>query len=206
MITTNTFKLTQKIITPFLILFSATSYSQSITLNDIPLTWNDFNHVSDKKLPKYNALTHYNLGYKKQGNAKDSVYQFTIYASFDPEESLVRKSFLKNSNESAQTAILNHEKGHYVIALIQYKKICNVIKAIEDNHTFGNVDSIFHANNTECNKRQFEYDLATLHGLNKDEQYKWKQQIIMELNELYNGEKIHLSYENSFTLVRRRYR
>lgn len=187
-----------------LLIFSYEGFPQQLTLKDIPLTWKNYQHVNDKKRPGFTAVTASIFNSQWRNNKSDSIYQFTIKLEFNPKKSWVRKSFLRKAPDTAQDALLNHEKCHYVIALIAYQKMRLALQSLADNHTYGRADSIYRAVNIEKKKRDRDYDLATQHSRIKDEQKKWETLLVAELNELYVNEIIVLNYENGFSLVKKK--
>jgi len=179
-----------------------TTYAQQeFTLNDIPLTWRNFIKKEVPRQSRVGAQTHIKIDIEydlrpSSRNRNNLEIKLNIIQSKD--ESWVSKSFLMTASDDASLKLLNHERLHYVINLIGFKKMYNELKDYnytEDYKT--QITSIFRKYTREIDKMNAEYDKQTYHGTSLKNQTKWENQVMTQFNELYAYDK---SIPTSYTI------
>jgi hypothetical protein len=144
-----------------------------------PLTWDDFTGKPDKHSSWY-AYTAWNLPYQFTGVAFKGDTAILKGLTFDLELD-PRKSWLKKGNETA--ALLNHEQGHFNIALLLQKELVEGSQKITffRNGYITRLTEFYgdlHKKYTLLNEK---YDEETRHSQDMEQQAKWdlffKQQL-----------------------------
>jgi hypothetical protein len=147
-----------------------------------PLVWEDFTAEPDKQ-SSYDAWTFsginyvYNWYYNDQNQIEAEV---NAWAYFDHAQSWVKK-------KSISEELLAHEQLHFDIAELH----CRYFLEAADHFTYtenveAEIDSIFNVYFKQMLSTQIDYDIATDHFRNKEEQIKWNNQVHAEMDRLSN--------------------
>jgi len=162
---------------PYFIYFSN---STEITWNESsPLVWEDFSGEIDSS-SEFDAWTWSGFKYSYNWKRMDGtiIVNCTAYAFFDPTQSWIKKK--KKSDE-----LLKHEQGHFDISELHSRYFEERIAS----HTFSyeveqEIDSIYKVTFQELLDTQIKYDTESEHYRNKEEQKRWEEFIISELDRL----------------------
>ena len=164
------------------------SFGQDITLSDIPLNWSSF-RIIEKRNNEYAAQvgTRINYQLKMSPATEGKICSVTTNSYVDNANSVVDRHFFDEANAMDKERCLRHEKGHFVICLIQQKKFQKLL----EQHVFHNpiqtgVDSLFQIIQSEWRKMNLQYDQATDHGKNGS-QDQWETSLLLQMNDLYKG-------------------
>jgi hypothetical protein len=173
----------------FIVASSICSYSQQLTLEDIPLTWKDFTIKEGFRNHPYSAkiFTQFQPGKYKQ---KEHKIKFEVELYVDNDKSWVKEEFIKKADKDAKEKLLNHEKGHLIIALIKFKQLENDLSKFQYSRNFKKeMDSIFKACYSQSHLMNETYDNETNHMRITDKQEEWIKSLLQQLNELYAEDK-----------------
>lgn len=171
-------------------------YCQQLTMDSIPLTWNDFLPVSDVNYrnQSFDAQVAPYIDYKiRLGESNQKGYLIEVHVALKNSRCKVDKTYLSTRSPNERTALLNHEKAHYIITIIHFKKFCKDVSNIQSAENINaKIKDLLIANASECSKIQQQYDKETKHGLIVAEQEKWESVLLIHLNNIYNGRSLHL--------------
>lgn len=141
-----------------------------------PLTWKDYKGKVNKNAGyKYvAAMTMGGVSYSVDGSSFDNTQKLVIEVFFVPEQSWVRPKM--------NTAyILNHEQVHFdifeIYARILVKKLRNNKNILKGNDYSKKLQKVFDDTYDDLHKLQREYDKATQHSIDEQEQAKWNDKI-----------------------------
>lgn len=167
-------------------------HSQSLTMDDIPVTWSSFKKVNydTAELSSYTAVTYPDYSFKYRIESKDGqkYYHIQCGVRFNMNRSCVSQQFLQNASAGAKQQLLNHEKGHYIISMIGFKELTDTLESLQELADMKEcVEKIASGIFTEINEIDKAYDLVTNHGMHPDEQQKREQALLDKLNGLYKG-------------------
>jgi hypothetical protein len=183
-----------KISTILLLIISFSKvHAQQFSIEDIPLTWKDFTVKEGFRNHPFDAKIYTNTPYKWKIKNKDNKTSLVISMELfvNTEKSWVKKEFLDKNQKDKTQELLNHEKGHFIIALIHFKKAQKILS----EYTFNKqqvklqIDSIFKSANARLDSTNETYDNETNHMLVADKQQEWINKLLQQLNELYAGDK-----------------
>lgn len=135
------------------------------------LKWEDFSGPVDPN-SKYSATTHWLINYKykvlpARGDTVTVDLQVTTF--------LKGNSWVLPNKKSDE--LLEHEQGHFNVALIhslKFKKAIMATTLLKSNYA-ETVNSIFKSIMSEANQMDLQYDEETNHALNRLEQKRWNQ-------------------------------
>jgi len=185
------YKIIRPCITLIMIQFIATATSaQRFTVDDVPLSWKDFEKRKDFNNHPYTAKIYPDPTFKAKRNKKNGITYHHFSWGLEFKRSWVKSEFIDGSPDSAKQSLLNHEKGHLLLYMIGIKKVQNSV----DNFTFSKrikleMDSIYkvHLGNIKADNER--YDEETNHNRVAEKQKEWIDKLMAELNNLYADEK-----------------
>jgi len=143
------------------------------TAGNRPLIWEDFTGDPDKRSPWY-ANTAWYLGTKVASVTFKGdtaiLHGLAFNLELDPKNSWIKKGY--ESDE-----LLNHEQGHFNIALLfQMELIKESKKIIFFRSDFGKkLASFYDSLYKKYTAMNEKYDEETRHSANKAQQHKWDQ-------------------------------
>lgn len=150
------------------------------------LSWNDFKAPvpADRRGASASTATSLHFSYSVKGG--NITYELNSY--FNPA-----KSWVKDKTD----LILGHEQGHFDIAEIYIRKLYQAVKQYTFNKKTYKTDlrDIYQRIVKEKDSFQNEYDAATHHSINVEQQKIWEAKIKATLKELddYAGYKSVIS-------------
>jgi hypothetical protein len=167
----------------FLILLRSEMPAQSIYIDPDKLSWANFRGAMNP-FSDFMAFT--------RSNFSTTIGKTLTYNPLNPPK--IRVQFLQDSSwvnfvklsqysQALQVYLLNHEKIHYLITIIEAKKLKKEI--IDKKIT--NIQQLFNTINNHQQimaNRNVLYDAETNHSGNVEAQNKWATEINKELNDL----------------------
>lgn len=179
--------------------------AQKFNLDSIHLSWDDFSVVGDSStFYPHSAYIYTYLPYKWRMKQNDTVTSIVFQSEVRvvKEKSWVRKAFLDTATNIKAQELLDHEKGHLIIALIYHKKLLVALteypftrkRKKEIKRIYRNIlKSLSEANEM--------YDRETSHMANEEQQRIWINKLLEEFNSLHkNDKRIFLSSEIEIVL------
>lgn len=171
-------------------------HAQQFTIENIPLTWKDFIVKEGLRNHPYSAkiITQFQPGKYKQ---KENKIKFEVELYVDNDKSWVKEEFIKKADKDVKEKLLNHEKGHLIIALIRFKLLENDLSKFQYSRNYKReMDSIFKACYSQTQLMNETYDNETNHMLITDKQQEWIKKLLQQLNELYaEDKKLSMKFE-----------
>lgn len=160
-----------------LVLLFGNANGQKISLNDIPLSKSDFEIKQGFRNHPYSAKIYTNIDGKAEGKMinKKQVLIIEANLSVNSKSSWIKKEFWETATKEQKQELMNHEKGHLLIALIQFKKMQKICL----EYTFvkadakSQLDSIFKRTRSISASLNLAYDEETNHMVVKDKQLEW---------------------------------
>lgn len=132
------------------------------------LTYSDFKGKVPGNTP-WAALTSSYI-YFTYGTTNGRLTSYKVYASFRKSE-----SWMKIKNEE----VLAHEQLHFDISEAFTRKLYAQVQELKNKS--GDIpkqaSDLFNRMNSECDQTQQLYDEETDHGVNEEEQLKWKKKV-----------------------------
>jgi hypothetical protein len=173
-------------------------HAQRFSLEDVPLSWKNFIRKKGFGKHPYDAKIYTYFPYRYEVKNNSTELLITIEIKVDNEKSWVKDEFFKKASNEESQALLNHEKGHLMIAMIHARKLQRLFA----QHQFTKkqlkiqFDSLSSMINTECDSLDLLYDEETNHMRIKDKQIEWTNKLLLQLNELYtNDKKLPMEFE-----------
>jgi hypothetical protein len=143
------------------------------------------NHPFDAKI-----YTNTPFNWKVKNKGDKALLVISTELIVNAEKSWVKKEFLDRNQKAKTQELLNHEKGHFIIALIKFKQLENdLVKFPYSRNVKKEMDSIFKACSGQTQLINETYDTETNHMLIADKQQEWIKKLLQQLNELYAEEK-----------------
>ncbi len=158
-----------------LLFCTAKLYSQTIYIDPLKLSWSNYiGNVNYDSI--YTALTY--SGMKLGIIAKNGKVTFKVYPTFTENLSWVDYQKLSKEKEGPDY-ILNHEKLHYYISIINARKLKLFVTQHppKNNKELNNLKEYFDKKNQSD---QDVYDAATKHAFLRDKQEEWSKKIMAE--------------------------
>jgi len=185
----------------FSLLSVSEAQSTPLTMEQLPISWNDFAHKNIRDKHAFEAFTKvdYNVSgaYRIDKTSRTVQLKLSFYARMDNNESYVKKSFLKNADSARSRRLLNHEIGHWIISMIYFHQLVQDLETFRyDYRVRYQMDSIRRQNFARIRAEQLQYDLETNHSKNVEQQEIWEKRLLDQLYEAY-GTKI--DFPVSFT-------
>lgn len=144
------------------------------------LTWDDFRgpvpHDAEERAA---AATYCGIGFETNTiSSRNPDLKIKVYNTFYPHSSWARP-------EEMNDQVLAHEQGHFDLCELYTRKLRErMSQAKVDAGTLKPVLSkIYNELQEEYQERQKDYELETAHGVNLEEQNKWKHILERELTE-----------------------
>jgi len=175
--------------------------SSPLTMEQLPISWNDFKHKNIRDKHAFDAYTKVDINasgaYQIDKAAHTVRLQLNFQARMNHKESYVKKSFLKTADSARSRRLLNHEIGHWIIAMIYFHQLVQDLETFRyDYRVRYQLDSIRRAYYTQARAEQLLYDKETNHSKNVEQQEIWEKRLLDQLYEAY-GAKI--DFPVSFT-------
>lgn len=169
--------------------------AQQFTIEDIPLTWKDFivkegfrNHPYSAKIYTQILPWRYEL--------KNGKIKFDLELVVDRDKSWVKKEFMDKAGKEVKQQLLDHEKGHLVIAMINLQQMGNALNNFKYTRNYKReIDSISKALINQLTLTNETYDTQTNHMLITEKQEEWNNKLLNQLNGLYQGQKLRMKFE-----------
>lgn len=162
--------------------------TDSISFEDIPLTWADFTPSNAKIDGKTAALAMHTLMTIEQWEEGWVWVRATMQQV--KANSYVYKPFLDTASDVRKQALLRHEKGHFIIAVLKQIWLEDTLNTIQLKRSLGleqQLKPVFVAIESKGSKLQQQYDKDTYHSTIADEQQIWEQRLLKMLNEAMQG-------------------
>ncbi|MBL7900301.1 MAG: hypothetical protein JNJ99_17320 [Crocinitomicaceae bacterium] len=173
------------LLSPVIFLFSFIAEEEENTNEltwsaDRPLLWSDFTGDVDRS-SSFDAWTYSGINYVYTWYYDDNnkiKADINAWAYFDHSQSWVKRSAISEE-------LLQHEQLHFDIAELH----CRYFLEASLNYTYtenveAEIDSIYNVYFEKMLSTQIDYDMATDHFRNKEEQIKWNQHVHSELDRL----------------------
>lgn len=174
-----------------LIVCGSVASAGEFTLNDVELSWSDFRQTAPFGQGNQ-AVAGVNLyiDVSRQLKKTESGMQWVLALSpvINRTNSFVIDKFLQSESPAKKQWVLNHEKGHVVIAMIYLKKMANALASQQQRMSLRNLDSLCADYRQQMIRSQYDYDIATNHSDNIAEQNKWESLLLLQLNDLYKND------------------
>jgi hypothetical protein len=179
------------------------SHAQPLTMADIPLTWKDFTKTSSLPEPR---AAHIALNTKYEWESitkpKEIVIEYKATLTQVKANSKVKSEFLRKSGDIRKEELLNHEKGHYIVALLkQYwlQDTLQKVKLSERNYK-QELRTLQQAIETRAEQLNQTYDKETYHSTNKEKQSEWEERLLNMLRN-YAANASSFPYKVSYNLI-----
>lgn len=183
--------------------FLTVSKAQSppLTMEQLPISWNNFTHKNIRDKHAFDAYTKVDCNasgeYWVDKAAHTVRLKLSFYARMDNKESYVKKSFLKTADSARSRQLLNHEIGHWIISMIYFHQLVHDLETFRyDYRVRYQLDSIRRVYYALARAEQLQYDLETNHSKNARQQQLWEARLLDRLYQAY-GTKI--DFPASFT-------
>lgn len=167
--------------------------AQNFSLSDIPLSKSDFE--KKKGLSKVPAAARIYVESNFKYNVKNDNNQLWLILDakifVNSERSWIKEEFLDQATKEEKLKLIDHEKGHFIIALIQFKKfqkICKEYSFAKPRIKF-QLDSIYKGVLATEDSLNLAYDEESNHMLNKEKQLEWITWLMKNFNSVYADEK-----------------
>lgn len=158
-------------------------------MSEIPIDWNNFHAKKIRDSHQFTAMTFidYNMHYKYEPASPDSgIMTISFHVAMNEKQSYVSKYFLKTADAASKIYLLNHERGHWIITMVYFKKLITEIQDFQfDGRVKFELDSICRQNRNLAKAEQVRYDHETLHSKNKAEQAAWEAKLLTQLFDAY---------------------
>ncbi len=169
-----------KLVLLLITLFGFTGYAWSQSeFSNIPLTWKHFKptNLSNQVYKAAIVVSHNNeMSYLKQG--KEVTIELTSKLKLETEYCLVDKKFLNTASDSVSMLLLDHEKGHFIISLIFYKKLLEAFSAFEFTANYKQeLRELIQKITAEKELMNQQYDQETQHHMRQDVQREWNKKL-----------------------------
>ncbi len=178
--------------------------ARKFIIDDIPLKWKDFTVKEGFRNHPFDAKIWTQILYRFEIKDKGSVRSLLIYTEvkIDPIKSWVKKEFISLSDSKKKEQLLNHEKGHLIIALIQHRKLQKLLSTTKfSTNPRKEIDSLHKVVLRDLEEENNQYDLETNHMNNQLKQAEWIDTLLLELNNLYvNDNDIRFKNELQITI------
>lgn len=177
-----------------LCLFVTSLAAQPFIIDDIPLRWKDFEVKDGFRSHPYSAkiYTYLRYEYKFEGvDAKTQTRPLVIETELTvQEQSWVKKEFISVATAEQKQALLNHEKGHLIVALICFKELQQNFSGFHFTKRFKvELDSLHKLAMAKSDSLNTLYDNETNHSVIVEKQSEWEKKLLAEVDRLYGEEK-----------------
>lgn len=153
---------------------------------DIDLSWSDFS--PRQKMPDQRTASiyvHNAFGWESSSRREQVIIQLRSEITTNRDKSIVKASFMKNASAAEKQALLQHEKGHLLIAYLkQFWLQDTLLRApLTLNNYKAEIRSINHYLNQKADSLNAAYDKATRHSLIAEAQKTWEDKLLGQLNQ-----------------------
>lgn len=157
---------------------------KALGYSDIKISWRDYSKKDVAVSANTAATTAIEL--RLSSSVENNKLLIVIELIQDRDASWVSRQFLRRASDKESFDLLNHEKLHYAINLIGLKALFKEVSEYEFSKDYkSELAGIFNRVNRITTKSNADYDRQTYHGINKDEQERWEQEVFQQLNEVY---------------------
>lgn len=174
--------------------------AQTFLLSDIPLSKSDFeikkgfrNHPHAAKIF---ATTNIKSEFKNHNDQLFLIVDAKLFVN--SQRSWIKEEFWEQAPLDTKLELMDHEKGHLIIALIQFKKfqqICQEYPFTKQRLKI-QFDSLYKCNQYTGDSLNLAYDEETNHMLNKEKQNAWITLLMENINRVYADErKLKFNYQ-----------
>ncbi|KAA5534587.1 hypothetical protein F0919_08170 [Taibaiella lutea] len=177
----------------FLLLAPGFCIAQKFTIEDIPLTWNNFTRKSKYTAGSHTAAICYSIlkDYERKIVNDTSVYYIRLNLMLRRSCSYVREEFMQTALPGEKELLLNHEKGHLIIVLVQLKQMQNALSVFPFTILYKKeADSICMHFAEKIKSMGTDYDNNTHHGTAGMRQLIWETTAMLYFNELYADDTV----------------
>ncbi len=145
------------------------------------LDWIDFKAEAPRSRFAAYTFTVITMDYSLKSEGNSVQAKFEVTAAFNRE-----KSWVKKDPESRSDAIRAHEQLHFDIAELSARKLRRRLVGLKLSRSQykKEIQAAYNAEIEEGERLQKLYDSETNHGLDRDEQLKWRNRVDKELREL----------------------
>lgn len=166
---------------------------RKLEMADIPLQWDQFTKTNQTIVRQHGAaLIGLNSQYSWESKTKGNQTQinFTTVLSVKKETSLVSRPFLNRATEIEKYNLLNHEKGHLIIALIKNIWVEDALKQKQFTGQYKKeLRAVYSAIEDKANELNNQYDEETTHSLDVVQQKAWESKLLSILSDLMGNRK-----------------
>lgn len=153
---------------------SEKSYNEYLTWSpERRLSWDDFKALPDNANP-HHALTAANLAVNAR--CKDNNYTYEVNCVFLPEQ-----SWSKNKKSEK---LLAHEQLHFDLTEVHARQLRRDLQRLNCSSLKANLNTVVQNAFRNWKAEQDAFDKACAHGLDKEKQQAWAQDIDLRLKEL----------------------
>jgi len=170
----------------FVLLHFTLVNAQKFTIQDIPLYWSDFNLTSRPASNGFVARISTSLSRNySRSKDDDNVILLNVILSINKKASCADYVFLDMEPDSSKNALLNHEKGHLIIALLHFRKMIDSLSKRHFSVRYKlEADSVMKALWNEDGAMSAFYDNDTNHGIITKRQLAWEKSLMIQFNNL----------------------
>ncbi|GEM_PF-933704 len=172
----------------FILSLSSLVQAQSRTWDwdDINLSWSDF--TPRQTMPDQRTASiyvHNAFGWESSSRGAQVIIQLRSAVTTKRDKSIVKASFIKKASKEDKQALLQHEKGHLLIAYLkQYWLQDTLLRApLTLNNYKAEIRNINHYLNQKADALNAAYDQATRHSLIAEAQKTWEDKLLGLLNQ-----------------------
>lgn len=171
--------------------------AQPFVIDDIPLTWKDFTLKEGFHNHPFTAYTYTQiLPYRYE--LKKGKIEFEQELIVNHDKSWVKEEFMEKASKEQKQQLLNHEKGHLIIALINLRQSVNTFNTFvySSRNYKKELDSISKESYNQLKLMNETYDSETNHMKLTDKQTEWMNNLLKQLNEWYaDDKKIYMKFD-----------
>jgi hypothetical protein len=189
------------------VLFGLNLNAQQFSLSDIPLSKSDFKMKKGIRNHPYAAKifaeTDYKSEFKNLNNHQFLIIEARLFVN--SEKSWIKEEFWRDAPKEAKLELMDHEKGHLIIALIQFKRFQQICKqySFEPRRLKSQLDSINKRIRFEADSLNLAYDEESNHSQNKEIQLAWITQLMENFNKVWADQsKLEFKYKIEVPLSR----
>lgn len=169
--------------------FCLIANAQKFSLSDISLSKSDFEIKKGFDKHPYDAKIYTGIAckYKIMSNSNKQTLIIDAVLSVNSKRSWIKEEFWNRASKEQKEELLRHEKGHLIIALVQFKKfeqICTQRNFSKQGVKF-QLDSISKYVQTTGDSLNNAYDEDTKHSRITDKQTEWITKLLNEFNVVF---------------------
>lgn len=154
--------------------------------NDIDLSWSDFSPrqaMPDQRTAS--IYVHNAFGWESSSRGGQVIIQLRSEITTKRDKSIVKASFIKKASKEDKQALLQHEKGHLLIAYLKQYWLQDTLSraALTLNNYKAEIRNINHYLNQKADALNAAYDKETRHSLIAEAQKAWEDKLLGLLNQ-----------------------